>query len=109
MRSKGRKESLSDSRDLDGSYDQLTASSSSHFAVLACLQSSDTDGFSFMGYCGIAEILRVPDVRDAPLSRTWGKDHDILVMIGVGAGTGLGMEIPADLHGVPWAWSKVGI
>lgn len=35
--------------------------------------------------------------------------QDILVMIGVGAGTGLGLEIPADLHGVPWAWSKVGI
>lgn len=29
--------------------------------------------------------------------------QEILVIIGMGAGTGLGMEIPADLHGVPWA------
>lgn len=35
--------------------------------------------------------------------------QETLVMIGMGAGTGLGMEIPANFHGVPWAWSKVGI
>lgn len=50
-------------------------SSSSLFAVLACLQSSDADDFSLMWCCGIAEILRVSDGRGAALSHTWGKDH----------------------------------
>lgn len=35
--------------------------------------------------------------------------QETLVTIGTGAGTGLELEIPADFHGVPWAWSKVGI
>lgn len=50
-------------------------SSSSLFAVLACLQSSDADDSSLMGCCGIAEILRVADGGDAAPSHTWGKQH----------------------------------
>lgn len=35
--------------------------------------------------------------------------QETLVRLGVGTGTGLGMEILADFHGMPWAWSKVSI